>query len=168
MKILFLSLYSCVVSFDTDVLSLTVKFDNKEKQEKVDITTSNTAKTNTSEKKPLKQDNGPEKKSDKIIKDEDKVEINSEKNKAKSDNMDKQEKTNKDQGKGEENKKEEKGGKGPSKSPTGDASKSLPGPDSKSKASYVHTHIHPCTEDYHRRKKLTSPLPQPSQLTYWP
>lgn len=118
---------------------------NKEKQ-KADIMPSNTAKTDTPDKKekeePQKQNNGPDKKSDKIIKDEDKVEKNTEKNNAneKADKVDKPEKTNKDERKEDEKKKEEKGGKGPTKSPTGDGNKSLPSPDSKSKVGPTNTH----------------------------
>lgn len=123
-----------------------MKLDNKQKQEKADITSN---KTDPFDKKDnevqRKQDNGPDKnqKSEKIIKDNDKsekmnVEAN---NKAteKASKVDKPEKTNKD-GKNEEEKKpaekkEEKVGKSTAKSPTGTGGKTLPSPDSKNKVS---------------------------------
>ncbi|KAM3604023.1 uncharacterized protein V6R79_005405 [Siganus canaliculatus] len=126
---------------------LEVKSDNKDKQEKTDIMSSKTDKIDVFDKKekeePQKQDNGPEKnqKSEKILKEEDKQEkMNAEKNNKaseKAEKVDKPEKTNKDEKKEEEKKpaekKEEKGGKGTAKSPTGNGSKTLPSPDSKSK-----------------------------------
>nr|XP_046263735.1 microtubule-associated protein 4 [Scatophagus argus] len=126
---------------------LEVKSDNKEKQEKTDIMSSKTDKIETFDKKgkeeQQKQDNGPDKnqKSEKIVKDEEKMKkMNAEKNNKaseKAEKMDKPEKTNKDEKKEEEKKpaekKEEKGGKGIAKSPTGNGSKTLPSPDSKSK-----------------------------------
>uniref|UniRef100_A0A8C3AU94 Microtubule-associated protein n=1 Tax=Cyclopterus lumpus TaxID=8103 RepID=A0A8C3AU94_CYCLU len=126
--------------------SLTVKSDNKDKQEKADIMSGKTDKLDNFDKKEKdeqqKKDTGPDKnqKSEKILKDE--VEkMNAEKsNKAneKAEKVDKPEKTNKDDKKEEEKKlvaekKEEKGGKGTAKSPTGNGGKTLPSPDGKSK-----------------------------------
>ncbi|XP_035860774.1 microtubule-associated protein 4 isoform X4 [Sander lucioperca] len=116
---------------------LEVKSDNKDKQEKTD-------KFDTFDKKEKddqqKKDTGPDKnqKSEKILKDEDKMEkMNAEKNNEKAnekaEKVDKPEKTNKDEKKEEEKKLAEKGGKGTAKSPTGNSSKTLPSPDSKSK-----------------------------------
>ncbi|KAM9350000.1 uncharacterized protein ABDE67_009724 [Symphorus nematophorus] len=126
---------------------LEVKSDNKDKQEKTDIMSSKTDKIDTFDKKEKeeqhKKDNGQDKnqKSEKIVKEEDKMEkMNAEKNNKvneKAEKVDKPEKTNKDEKKEEEKKpaekKEEKGGKGTAKSPTGNGSKTLPSPDSKSK-----------------------------------
>ncbi|XP_033507082.1 uncharacterized protein map4l isoform X5 [Epinephelus lanceolatus] len=124
---------------------LEVKSDNKDKQEKTDIMSSKTDKLDAFDKKEKeeqqKKDSGPDKnqKSEKILKDEEKMEKN---NKAiekaeKAEKADKPEKTNKDEKKEEEKKpaekKDEKGGKGTAKSPTGNGSKTLPSPDSKSK-----------------------------------
>ncbi|XP_040911078.1 microtubule-associated protein 4-like [Toxotes jaculatrix] len=125
---------------------LEVKSDNKDKQEKTDIS-SKTEKLDAFDKKEKeeqqKKDNGSDKnqKSEKILKDEEKVEkMNAEKNNKaneKAEKVDKPEKTNKDEKKEEEKKiaekKEEKGGKGTAKSSTGNGSKTLPSPDSKSK-----------------------------------
>ncbi|XP_034743546.1 microtubule-associated protein 4 isoform X6 [Etheostoma cragini] len=115
---------------------LEVKSDNKDKQEKTD-------KFDTFDKKEKddqqKKDAGPDKnqKSEKILKDEEKMEkMNAEKNNKaneKAEKVDKPEKTNKDEKKEEEKKLGEKGGKGTAKSPTGNSSKTLPSPDSKSK-----------------------------------
>ncbi|KAA8586672.1 hypothetical protein FQN60_000508 [Etheostoma spectabile] len=117
-------------------LNTTVKSDNKEMQEKTD-------KFDTFDKKEkddqLKKDAGPDKnqKSEKILKEEEKMEkMNAEKNNKaneKAEKVDKPEKTNKDEKKEEEKKLGEKGGKGTAKSPTGNSSKTLPSPDSKSK-----------------------------------
>ncbi|XP_041804830.1 microtubule-associated protein 4 [Chelmon rostratus] len=126
---------------------LEVKTDNKDKQEKIDIMSSKTDKIDAFDKKEKeeqqKKDNGPDKnqKSDKIVKDEEKMEkMNAQKNNKaseKAEKVDKPEKTNKDEKKEEEkkpaDKKEEKGGKATAKSPTGNGSKTLPSPDSKSK-----------------------------------
>uniref|UniRef100_A0A8C4E1Q7 Microtubule-associated protein n=1 Tax=Dicentrarchus labrax TaxID=13489 RepID=A0A8C4E1Q7_DICLA len=125
----------------------TVKSDNKDKQEKTDMMSSKTDKVDAFDKKEKeeqqKKDNGPDKnqKSEKIVKDDEKMEkMNAEKNNKaneKAEKVDKPEKTNKDEKKEEEKKpaekKEEKGGKGTAKSPTGNGSKTLPSPDSKSK-----------------------------------
>ncbi|XP_070830907.1 microtubule-associated protein 4-like isoform X1 [Chaetodon trifascialis] len=126
---------------------LEVKSDNKDKQEKTDIMSSKTDKIDIFDKKEKeeqqKKDNGPDKnqKSEKIVKDEEKMEkMNAQKNNKASEmaeKVDKPEKTNKDEKKEDEKKmaekKEEKGGKGTAKSPTGNGSKTLPSPDSKSK-----------------------------------
>ncbi|XP_051251925.1 microtubule-associated protein 4 isoform X1 [Dicentrarchus labrax] len=126
---------------------LEVKSDNKDKQEKTDMMSSKTDKVDAFDKKEKeeqqKKDNGPDKnqKSEKIVKDDEKMEkMNAEKNNKaneKAEKVDKPEKTNKDEKKEEEKKpaekKEEKGGKGTAKSPTGNGSKTLPSPDSKSK-----------------------------------
>ncbi|XP_070830908.1 uncharacterized protein [Chaetodon trifascialis] len=128
-------------------LNITVKSDNKDKQEKTDIMSSKTDKIDIFDKKEKeeqqKKDNGPDKnqKSEKIVKDEEKMEkMNAQKNNKASEmaeKVDKPEKTNKDEKKEDEKKmaekKEEKGGKGTAKSPTGNGSKTLPSPDSKSK-----------------------------------
>ncbi|XP_063317988.1 microtubule-associated protein 4 isoform X4 [Pelmatolapia mariae] len=123
---------------------LEVKSDNKDKQEKTDIVSGKTDKIDNFDKKEEQQkDYGPDKnqKSEKIIKNEEKLEkMNAEKNNKaneKAEKVDKPEKTNKDEKKEEEKKpaekKEEKGVKGTAKSPTGNGSKTLPSPDSKSK-----------------------------------
>ncbi|XP_068195968.1 microtubule-associated protein 4-like [Antennarius striatus] len=125
-------------SSSSQLSPLEVKSDNKEKQEKIN-------KINPFDKKEKeelqKQNNGPDKdqKSDKIIKDEDKLEkMDAEKIKTneKVEKVDKPEKTNKDDKKEDEKKpaekKEEKGGKGTTKTPPSNG-KSLRSPDSKSK-----------------------------------
>uniref|UniRef100_A0A668W480 Microtubule-associated protein n=1 Tax=Oreochromis aureus TaxID=47969 RepID=A0A668W480_OREAU len=123
---------------------LEVKSDNKDKQEKTDIVPGKMDKIDNFDKKEEQQkDYGPDRnqKSEKIIKNEEKLEkMNTEKNNKaneKAEKVDKPEKTNKDEKKEEEKKpaekKEEKGGKGTAKSPTGNGSKTLPSPDSKSK-----------------------------------
>ncbi|XP_071348044.1 microtubule-associated protein tau-like isoform X7 [Trachinotus anak] len=129
----------------------TVKSDNKEKQEKTEVLSGKTEKIDAFDKKEKeeqqKKDNGTDKnqKSEKILKDEEKVEkMNAEKNNKtneKAEKADKPEKTNKDEKKEEEKKlaekkeekKEEKGEKGTAKASTGNGSKTLPSPDSKSK-----------------------------------
>uniref|UniRef100_A0A3P8SJ85 Microtubule-associated protein n=1 Tax=Amphiprion percula TaxID=161767 RepID=A0A3P8SJ85_AMPPE len=122
-----------------------VKSDNKDKQEKMDIMFGKTDKIDTFDKKEeqQKKDNVPDKnqKSEKILKNEEKMEkMNAEKNSKtaeKAEKVDKPEKTNKDEKKEEEKKpvekKDDKGGKSTAKSPTGNGSKTLPSPDSKSK-----------------------------------
>uniref|UniRef100_A0A8C4DZM2 Microtubule-associated protein n=1 Tax=Dicentrarchus labrax TaxID=13489 RepID=A0A8C4DZM2_DICLA len=136
-----------VNSTQDNKLNKTVKSDNKDKQEKTDMMSSKTDKVDAFDKKEKeeqqKKDNGPDKnqKSEKIVKDDEKMEkMNAEKNNKaneKAEKVDKPEKTNKDEKKEEEKKpaekKEEKGGKGTAKSPTGNGSKTLPSPDSKSK-----------------------------------
>ncbi|XP_047444730.1 microtubule-associated protein 4 isoform X2 [Mugil cephalus] len=123
---------------------LEVKTDNKDKQEKADIMSSKTDKIDSFDKKEeQKKDNGQDKnqKSEKILKNEEKMEkMNAEKNhkaNEKAEKVDKPEKTNKDEKKEEDKKpaekKDDKGGKGTAKSPTGNGSKTLPSPDSKSK-----------------------------------
>nr|XP_043878876.1 microtubule-associated protein 4-like isoform X6 [Solea senegalensis] len=126
---------------------LEVKSDNKDKQEKMDLMSGKTEKIDAFDKKDKdeqqqKKDNTVDKnqKSDKILKDEEKIEkMNVEKNTAneKAEKVDKPEKTNKDEKKEEEKKPaekmEEKGGKGPAKPLTGNGSKTLLSPDSKSK-----------------------------------
>ncbi|XP_071348039.1 protein split ends-like isoform X2 [Trachinotus anak] len=132
-------------------LSTMVKSDNKEKQEKTEVLSGKTEKIDAFDKKEKeeqqKKDNGTDKnqKSEKILKDEEKVEkMNAEKNNKtneKAEKADKPEKTNKDEKKEEEKKlaekkeekKEEKGEKGTAKASTGNGSKTLPSPDSKSK-----------------------------------
>lgn len=92
---------------------------------------------NFDKKEEQQKDYGPDKnqKSEKIIKNEEKLEkMNAEKNN-KAEKVDKPEKTNKDE------KKEEKGVKGTAKSPTGNGSKTLASPDSKSKVGHIQTHI---------------------------
>ncbi|TDH06066.1 hypothetical protein EPR50_G00130720 [Perca flavescens] len=113
-----------------------VKSDNKDKQEKTDKFDAFDKKEKDDQQK---KDTGPDKnqKSEKILKDEEKMEkMNAEKNNKaneKAEKVDKPEKTNKDEKKEEEKKLAEKGGKGTAKSPTGNSSKTLPSPDSKSK-----------------------------------
>ncbi|XP_018533908.1 microtubule-associated protein 4 isoform X4 [Lates calcarifer] len=108
----------------------TVKSDNKDKQEKTDIMSSKTEKTDAFDKNQ---------KSEKILKDEEMMKMNAEKNNKaseKAEKVDKPEKTNKDEKEEEKKvaeKKEEKEGKGTGKSSTGNGSKILPSPDSKSK-----------------------------------
>ncbi|XP_018533906.1 microtubule-associated protein 4 isoform X2 [Lates calcarifer] len=109
---------------------LEVKSDNKDKQEKTDIMSSKTEKTDAFDKNQ---------KSEKILKDEEMMKMNAEKNNKaseKAEKVDKPEKTNKDEKEEEKKvaeKKEEKEGKGTGKSSTGNGSKILPSPDSKSK-----------------------------------
>ncbi|XP_044074689.1 microtubule-associated protein 4 isoform X2 [Siniperca chuatsi] len=123
---------------------LEVISDNKDKQEKTDLMSSKTDKIDTFDKKEKKEqqkkDNGPDKnqKLEKAVKDEEKMEkVNVEKNNKAIEKVDKPEKTNKNEKKEEEKKpaekKEEKEVKGTAKSPTGNGSKTLPSPDSKSK-----------------------------------
>ncbi|KAF1383306.1 hypothetical protein PFLUV_G00130550 [Perca fluviatilis] len=113
-----------------------VKSDNKDKQEKTDKFDAFDKKEKDDQQK---KDTGPDKnqKSEKILKDEEKMEkMNAEKNNKaneKAEKVDKPEKTNKDEKKEEEKKLADKGGKGTAKSPTGNSSKTLPSPDSKSK-----------------------------------
>ncbi|XP_034039011.1 microtubule-associated protein 4-like isoform X2 [Thalassophryne amazonica] len=107
---------------------LEVKSDNKDKQEKTDLMPSQTEKINSFEKQ--KMDNGPDKnqKSDKILKDDEKMEkLNAEKNKAneKTEKADKPEKVDKDEKKPTE-KKEEKGGKVTPKTAAANDSKPVP------------------------------------------
>ncbi|XP_039670850.1 microtubule-associated protein 4 isoform X4 [Perca fluviatilis] len=115
---------------------LEVKSDNKDKQEKTDKFDAFDKKEKDDQQK---KDTGPDKnqKSEKILKDEEKMEkMNAEKNNKaneKAEKVDKPEKTNKDEKKEEEKKLADKGGKGTAKSPTGNSSKTLPSPDSKSK-----------------------------------
>ncbi|XP_029929864.1 microtubule-associated protein 4 isoform X2 [Myripristis murdjan] len=144
-----------ISSINDSKLNTAVKSDNKDKQEKTDSMSSKTEKIDTFDKKEKeeqqKKDNGQEKtlKSEKILKDEEKTEkMNAEKNNnnkasEKEEKVDKPEKADKDNKKEEEKKasekkeekeeKEEKGGKGTAKSPTGNGSKNLASPDSKSK-----------------------------------
>ncbi|XP_056247788.1 microtubule-associated protein tau-like isoform X2 [Seriola aureovittata] len=150
-----------VHSYQDSKLSAAVKSDNKEKQEKTETLSGKTEKIDTFDKKEKeeqqKKDNGSDKnhKSEKILKDEDKMEkMNAEKNNKaneKAEKVDKPEKTDKDEKKEEEKKlaekKEEKGGKG-----NGNGSKTLPSPDSKSKAD-----LGP--------DKPTSTKPRPSSLS---
>lgn len=124
---------------DDDVLSLTVKSDNKDKLEKTDIMSGKTDKFDAFGKKEeqQKKDAGPDQnqKSEKILKDEDKMEKNNKANE-KAEKVDKPEKTDKDEKKSAE-KKEEKGGKGTAKSPTGNGGKPLPSPDGKTKVGHA-------------------------------
>ncbi|XP_047444733.1 microtubule-associated protein 4 isoform X5 [Mugil cephalus] len=135
---------SSIISTQDSNLKTTVKTDNKDKQEKADIMSSKTDKIDSFDKKEeQKKDNGQDKnqKSEKILKNEEKMEkMNAEKNhkaNEKAEKVDKPEKTNKDEKKEEDKKpaekKDDKGGKGTAKSPTGNGSKTLPSPDSKSK-----------------------------------
>ncbi|XP_061551255.1 microtubule-associated protein 4 isoform X5 [Phycodurus eques] len=131
---------------------LEVKVD-KDKQEKKDILSSKTEKMDAFDKKEKAEqqnkDNCPDKnlKPDKIFKDEGKMDkMDAEKNNKvseKAEKTDKPEKTNKEDKKEEEKKptekKNEKGGKGIAKSPTGNGSKTLQSPDSKSKTEVVST-----------------------------
>ncbi|XP_017276318.1 microtubule-associated protein tau isoform X3 [Kryptolebias marmoratus] len=121
----------------------TVKSDNKDKQEKTDVVSGKTDKIDSSDKKEEQQKKENNQKPEKILKNEEKAEmISAEKNdkaNEKPEKVDKPEKTNKDEKKEEEEKKkgaekkEEKGGKGTAKSPTGNGSKAVASPDSKSK-----------------------------------
>ncbi|KAM4556906.1 uncharacterized protein V3H82_016753 isoform 5-T5 [Fundulus diaphanus] len=118
----------------------TVKSDNKDKQEKIDIVSSKTDKINLDKKEEqLKKENNADKnqKSEMILKNEEKIEKLNDKANEKPEKVDKPEKTNKDEKKQEQKmpaeKKEEKGGKGTAKSPTGSGSKAVAGADSKSK-----------------------------------
>ncbi|XP_017276321.1 microtubule-associated protein 4 isoform X6 [Kryptolebias marmoratus] len=120
-----------------------VKSDNKDKQEKTDVVSGKTDKIDSSDKKEEQQKKENNQKPEKILKNEEKAEmISAEKNdkaNEKPEKVDKPEKTNKDEKKEEEEKKkgaekkEEKGGKGTAKSPTGNGSKAVASPDSKSK-----------------------------------
>ncbi|XP_027876232.1 microtubule-associated protein 4-like isoform X6 [Xiphophorus couchianus] len=113
----------------------TVKSDNKEKQEKMDIISSKTDRINNLDKKENNTDKNQ--KPEMILKSEEKMEKLNDKASEKPEKVDKPEKTNKDEKKEEDKKlaekKEEKGGKGPAKSPTGNGSKTVPSADSKSK-----------------------------------
>ncbi|XP_043991447.1 proteoglycan 4 isoform X6 [Gambusia affinis] len=112
----------------------TVKSDNKEKQEKMDIISSKTGRIDNLDKKENNTDKNQ--KPEMILKSEEKMEKLNDKASEKPEKVDKPEKTNKDEKKEEKKpaeKKEEKGGKGPAKSPTGNGSKSVPSADSKSK-----------------------------------
>ncbi|XP_072219904.1 uncharacterized protein [Leuresthes tenuis] len=141
-----------VKSTKDSTLNPEVKSENKDKQEKTEFISSKTDKIDTFDKKEeqQKKDISPDKnqKAEKILKNEDKMEkINADKNdktSEKAEKADKPEKINKDEKKEEEKKpaeikekkdekKEEKAGKGTAKSPTGNGSKTLPSPDSKSK-----------------------------------
>ncbi|XP_019724829.1 microtubule-associated protein 4-like [Hippocampus comes] len=116
-------------------LEAPVKVD-KDKTEKMDAF----GKKETAEKQ--NKDNGPDKnpKPEKILKDENgtKAEKN-DKVSEKAEKTDKPEKNNKEEEKKLSEKKDEKGGKGPAKSPTGNAAKTLPSPDTKSKTEAVWT-----------------------------
>ncbi|XP_074506302.1 uncharacterized protein LOC141776544 isoform X5 [Sebastes fasciatus] len=124
-----------VNSTQDNKLNITVKSDNKDKLEKTDIMSGKTDKFDAFGKKEeqQKKDAGPDQnqKSEKILKDEDKMEKNNKANE-KAEKVDKPEKTDKDEKKSAE-KKEEKGGKGTAKSPTGNGGKPLPSPDGKTK-----------------------------------
>lgn len=113
-----------------------MKSDNKDKQDKIDIS-GKTEKIDVVDNKEkevqLKKDNDPDKnqKSEKILKEDEKM--SAEKNNKANDKVekvDKPEKTNKD------DKKEEKGGKSMAKSPTGNSGKTLHSPDSKGKVGH--------------------------------
>nr|XP_020486176.1 microtubule-associated protein 4-like isoform X4 [Labrus bergylta] len=132
-------------SIQDSKLTIAVKSDNKDKQEKADFMSSKTDAFDKKEKdEQQKKDNAADK-NQKIVKDDDKMDkMNAEKNNKaneKAEKVDKPEKTNKDEKKEEEKKpaekKEEKGGKGTAKSPTGNSGKTLPSPDSKSKPEMV-------------------------------
>lgn len=119
-----------------------MKSDNKEKYEKADIMSSNTAKVDKIDiEVQQKQENGPDK-SEKIIKDEDKVEkLNADKsykNNEKATEMGKPEKSNQDVKKEEEKNDEERGGKATAKFPT-DGNKTMPSFESKSKVGRTHS-----------------------------
>ncbi|XP_054624322.1 microtubule-associated protein 4 isoform X3 [Dunckerocampus dactyliophorus] len=131
---------------------LEVKAD-KDKQEKTDLLPGKVEKIDAFDKTEVaeqqKKDNGPDKnlKSEKILKDEEKTDkVNAEKNNKaseKAEKTDKPEKTNKDDKKEEEkkpaDKKDDKGGKGVAKSSTGNGSRAVPSPDSKSKPEVAST-----------------------------
>ncbi|XP_061551251.1 microtubule-associated protein 4 isoform X2 [Phycodurus eques] len=143
---------SCETNVLISVPTPSVKVD-KDKQEKKDILSSKTEKMDAFDKKEKAEqqnkDNCPDKnlKPDKIFKDEGKMDkMDAEKNNKvseKAEKTDKPEKTNKEDKKEEEKKptekKNEKGGKGIAKSPTGNGSKTLQSPDSKSKTEVVST-----------------------------
>ncbi|XP_077412035.1 uncharacterized protein LOC144042873 isoform X2 [Vanacampus margaritifer] len=139
---------SCETNVLISVPTPAVKFD-KDKQEKTDILPSKTEKLDAFDKKDMAEkqskDNCPDKnlKPEKILKDEEKLDkVNAEKNNKvneKAEKTDKPEKTNKEEEKKLTEKKDEKGGKGMAKSPTGNGSKTLPSPDSKSKTEVVST-----------------------------
>uniref|UniRef100_A0A3Q3BRC7 Microtubule-associated protein n=1 Tax=Kryptolebias marmoratus TaxID=37003 RepID=A0A3Q3BRC7_KRYMA len=130
-------------SSSTQLPPVEVKSDNKDKQEKTDVVSGKTDKIDSSDKKEEQQKKENNQKPEKILKNEEKAEmISAEKNdkaNEKPEKVDKPEKTNKDEKKEEEEKKkgaekkEEKGGKGTAKSPTGNGSKAVASPDSKSK-----------------------------------
>ncbi|XP_054624331.1 microtubule-associated protein 4 isoform X11 [Dunckerocampus dactyliophorus] len=126
---------------------------DKDKQEKTDLLPGKVEKIDAFDKTEVaeqqKKDNGPDKnlKSEKILKDEEKTDkVNAEKNNKaseKAEKTDKPEKTNKDDKKEEEkkpaDKKDDKGGKGVAKSSTGNGSRAVPSPDSKSKPEVAST-----------------------------
>uniref|UniRef100_A0A3P9K7B2 Microtubule-associated protein n=1 Tax=Oryzias latipes TaxID=8090 RepID=A0A3P9K7B2_ORYLA len=116
-----------------------VKSENKEKQEKMDVS-NKTAKVDNLDKKEEQQkkdiSNDKNQKSDQILKTEEKLEKH-DRVSEKAEKVDKPEKTNKDEKKEDEKKpaekKDEKGGKVPAKSPTGNGGKTLLNLDNKSK-----------------------------------
>ncbi|XP_078790243.1 uncharacterized protein map4l isoform X2 [Oryzias latipes] len=118
---------------------LEVKSENKEKQEKMDVS-NKTAKVDNLDKKEEQQkkdiSNDKNQKSDQILKTEEKLEKH-DRVSEKAEKVDKPEKTNKDEKKEDEKKpaekKDEKGGKVPAKSPTGNGGKTLLNLDNKSK-----------------------------------
>ncbi|XP_024129109.1 microtubule-associated protein 4 isoform X2 [Oryzias melastigma] len=118
---------------------LEVKSDNKDKQEKMDVS-NKTAKIDNFDKKEEQQkkdtSNDKNQKSDQILKSEDKLEKN-DKVSEKAEKVDKPEKTNKDEKKEDEKKpaekKDEKAGKVPAKSPTGNGGKTPQSLDIKNK-----------------------------------
>ncbi|XP_078790245.1 uncharacterized protein map4l isoform X8 [Oryzias latipes] len=120
-------------------MTLTVKSENKEKQEKMDVS-NKTAKVDNLDKKEEQQkkdiSNDKNQKSDQILKTEEKLEKH-DRVSEKAEKVDKPEKTNKDEKKEDEKKpaekKDEKGGKVPAKSPTGNGGKTLLNLDNKSK-----------------------------------
>ncbi|XP_061696138.1 microtubule-associated protein 4 isoform X3 [Syngnathoides biaculeatus] len=139
---------SCETNVLISVPTPSVKVD-KDKHEKTDVLSSKTEKMDACDKKEKAEqnnkDNCPDKnlKSDKIFKDEEKMDkINAEKNNKvseKAEKTDKPEKNNKDEEKKQTEKKDEKGGKGVAKSPTANGSKTLQSPDSKTKTEVVST-----------------------------
>ncbi|KAF7222847.1 microtubule-associated protein 4 isoform X4 [Nothobranchius furzeri] len=129
-------------SSSTQLPPVEVKSDNKDKQEKADITSGKVDKIDTSDKKEEQQkketNTDVNKTPENILKKEEKVEkINDKEKTDKPEKVDKPEKTNKDEKEEKEEKKvaekDDKGGKGTAKSPTGNGSKTLPSPDSKGK-----------------------------------
>lgn len=104
---------------------------DKDKKGSADMSSGKTEKMDAFGKKETAEkqnkDNGPDKnpKPEKILKD-DKVSEKAEK-------TDKPEKSSKEEERKLSEKKDEKAGKGPAKSPTGNAAKTLPSPDTKSK-----------------------------------
>uniref|UniRef100_A0A3P9JSF8 Microtubule associated protein 4 like n=1 Tax=Oryzias latipes TaxID=8090 RepID=A0A3P9JSF8_ORYLA len=118
---------------------LEVKSENKEKQEKMDVS-NKTAKVDNLDKKEEQQkkdiSNDKNQKSDQILKTEEKLEKH-DRVSEKAEKVDKPEKTNKDEKKEDEKKpaekKDEKGGKVPAKSPTGNGGKTLLNLNNKSK-----------------------------------